>query len=34
MNVNPRAACRVTASTAAAGAWPVIAPVSPRQRSR
>ena len=34
MNVMPRRARSAIAATEAAGAWPVIAPVSPRQRSR
>src|SRR5215469_4889586 len=33
IEVIPRASCCRTAETVAAGEWPVIAPVSPRQRS-
>jgi len=34
MNVLPRPAASATAATAAGGAWPVMAPVSPRHKSR
>ena len=33
IEVIPRASCALTAAIVAGGAWPVIAPVSPRQRS-
>jgi len=33
ISVIPRAACSATARTTGSGEWPVIAPVSPRQRS-
>ena len=33
ISVVPRRICSATATAAASGAWPVIAPVSPRQRS-